>query len=163
MNDRDGNAPDPDAPTPENPNPGEFVEAPRPPVGTLKQSAAARIEADRLDTHLSAVGAVRSETAEFEGSVIAASAVGGDARIEMSAAGAVATTGDVRMDRSAAGVVAGRTVLAHETRTFLLAAAKVDGDVKTAFKGSDALLFGAVAGAAAGLMVGLVSALVGRR
>ena len=126
----------------------------------LQHSAAANVKADRFSAHQSAIGMVNATEVSVSGG-----AVGFVQAEKMSAGGytGVVLAGSVEVQYGLAVFVAGREVRVHESRTGILLARNVSGNVTTLLDTRSALIMGLVGGLFAGLMLLLGRSLFGRK
>ena len=126
----------------------------------LQQSAAANVKADHISMHQSAIAMANAK----EVSVVSG-AVGFVQAEKMSAGGytGVVLAGNAEIQRGMAGFVAGREVHVEESRTGILLAQNVSGNVTTLLDTRGALIVGLVSGLFAGLMLMLGRVLFGRK
>ena len=127
----------------------------------LEQSAAANVKADHLNMRLSAIGMANAKEVSAE-----TSAVGFVQAEKMSAGGytGVVVAGSAEIQHSLVGFVAGQDVHVEESsRTGILLASNVSGNVTTLLDTRGALIAGLVGGLFAGLMLLLGRSLFGRR
>ena len=116
----------------------------------MEQSAAANVKAEKLSTHQSALAYV--EAGEV---VTQESAVGFAQAQKMSISGytGAVVAGSAEIHNAMAGFVAGREVNVNESRTGILLARTVHGDVNTVLDTRGALIAGLTGGLFAGLML----------
>jgi len=127
----------------------------------LQQSAAANVKADHFSAHQSAIGMLNAKEASVE-----ESAVGFVQAEKMSAGGytGVVLAGSAEIQHSLVGFVAGRDIHVEESsRTGILLARNVNGNVTTLLDTRGALIVGLVSGLFAGLMLLLGRVLFGRK
>ena len=127
----------------------------------LHQSAAANVKADHLDMRQSAIGMANAKEVSAE-----ESAVGFVQAEKMSAGGytGVVLAGSAEIQHSLVGFVAGQDVhVEASSRTGILLARNVQGDVTTLLDTRGALIAGLVGGLFAGLMLLLGRSLFGRK
>jgi len=126
----------------------------------LQQSAAANVKADHISMHQSAIAMANAK----EVSVVSG-AVGFVQAEKMSAGGytGVVLAGSAEIQHGMAAFVAGREVHVQESRTGILLARNVQGNVTTLLDTRGALLAGLVGGLFAGLMLMLGRVLFGRK
>jgi len=126
----------------------------------LQQSAAGNIKANHLSVHQSAVGMANAT----EVSVVSG-AVGFVQAEKVSAGGytGVIVAGSAEIQHGMAVFVAGREVHVTESRTGILLARNVSGNVTTLLDTRGALIVGLVSGLFAGLMLMLGRVLFGRK
>jgi len=127
----------------------------------LQQSAAANVKADHFSAHQSAIGMLTAKDATSE-----AGAVGFAKAEKMSAGGytGVVVAGSAQIQHSLVGFAAGRDVhVEASSRTGILLARNVSGDVTTLLDTRGALIMGLVSGLFAGLMLLLGRSLFGRK
>jgi len=126
----------------------------------LQQSAAGNIKANHLSVHQSAIGMANAT----EVSVVSG-AVGFVQAEKMSAGGytGVIVAGSAEVQHGMAVFVAGRDVHVNESRTGILLARNLYGNVTTLLDTRGALIMGLVGGLFAGLMLLLGRVLFGRK
>ena len=125
----------------------------------LQQSAAGNVKANRVSADRSAMAMVSG------GEVLAQNSALGFVQAEkMSVSGytGAVVAGSADIHHSMAGFVAGREVHVEESRTVVLLARNLHGDVTTMLDTRDALIAGLVGGLFAGLMLLLGRTLFGR-
>ena len=126
----------------------------------LRQSAAGNVKADHFSAHQSAIGMLSAKEASVE-----ESAVGFVQAEKMSAGGytGVVLAGSADLQHGMAVFVAGRDVHVNESRTGILLARNVYGNVTTLLDTRGALIAGLVSSLFAGLMLMLGRMLFGRK
>ena len=127
----------------------------------LQQSAAANVKADRFSAHhLSAVGILNAKEASVENGLV------GFVQAEKMSAGGytgAVLAGSAEVQHGMAGFVAGRDVHVNESRTGILLARNLYGNVTTVLDTRGVLIVGLVSGLFAGLMLMLGRMLFGRK
>lgn len=126
----------------------------------LHQSAAANVKANHINMNQSAIGMANATEVS-----VASGAVGFAQAEKMSVGGftGVVVAGSAEVQHGVAVVVAGRDVHVAESRTGILIARNISGDVTTVLDTRGALIAGLVGGLFAGLMLLLGRALFGRK
>ena len=116
----------------------------------MEQSAAANVKAEKLSTHQSGLAYVEA------GEIIAQDSGVGFAqaqKLSMSGYTGAVVAGSAEIHNAMAGFVAGRDVSVNESRTGILLARTVHGDVSTVLDTRGALIAGLTSGLFAGLML----------
>ncbi len=126
----------------------------------LQQSAAANVKANHINMHQSAIAMANAQEVS-----VASGAVGFVQAEKMSASGytGVVLAGSAEVQHGMAVLVAGRDVHVTESRTSILLARNVSGNVTTLLDTRGALIMGLVSGLFAGLMLLLGRSLFGRK
>jgi len=126
----------------------------------LQQSAAGTVKADHISARQSAIGMVNAAEVSVSGG-----AVGFVQAEKMSAGGytGVIVAGSAEVQHGMAVFVAGRDVHVKDSRTGILLARNVSGNVTTVLDTRGALIAGLVGGLFAGLMLMLGRVLFGRK
>ena len=126
----------------------------------LQQSAAANVKANHISMHQSAIGMANATDVS-----VASGAVAFVQAEKMSAGGftGVVVAGSVEVQHGVAVLVAGRDVHVTESRTSILLARNVYGNVTTLLDTRGALIMGLVSGLFASLMLLLGRSLFGRK
>lgn len=125
----------------------------------LEQSAAANVKAEKLHAHQSALVTVNAgEVLVEEGAVGYVQAE----KVSVSGVTGVVVAGSAEVHHGMAGFVAGRDVHVQESRTAVLIARNITGDVTTLLDTRHALIAGLIGGLFAGLML-LLGRLLFRR
>ncbi len=126
----------------------------------LQQSAAANVKANHINMHQSVIAMANATEIS-----VASGAAGFVQAEKMSAGGytGVVLAGSAEVQHGMAVLVAGRDVRLSESRTSILLARNVSGNVTTLLDTRGALIMGLVGGLFAGLMLLLGRSLFGRK
>ena len=116
----------------------------------MEQSAAANVKAEKLSAHQSGLAYVDAEEILAQESGVGFAQAG---KISLSGYTGAVVAGSAEIHNAMAGFVAGRDVQVNESRTGILLARTVYGDVNTVLDTRGALIAGLTAGLFSGLLL----------
>jgi len=116
----------------------------------MEQSAAANVKAEKISTHQTGLAYVQAEEVIAQDSGVGFAQAG---KLSVSGYTGAVVAGSAEIHNAMAGFVAGRDVNVNESRTGILLARTVYGDVTTVLDTRGALIAGLTAGLFSGLML----------